>query len=204
VRLAFAGAVVALVVAVTASADAGQDVHGDKALVIGDSILALSENQVRSALQADGWNAVVHGIPGATIEDWVPLVPPLASVVRPSVAVVELGTNDCNASCPVLAPSIDAIMRTLVDNGAGAVLWLNVQTTPVYPRQSEALNYQLEQAAVRWPQLQLVDFAGLFGAHPDWHLIDGFHPNATGSAELGLLIRLALHRWSPTATGATR
>ena len=197
-------AVVALVT-VTAAAGGGEHVSGPRVLVIGDSILNFSQTDVSNALTAAGWQALVDGRSGTTIEEWDELVGPDAALARPDVAVVELGTNDCNLTCDDLSAAIDSIVEQLIANGAGAVIWLNVQTmrsppipgAPLYPVHADYVNYAIEQAAVRWPQMQVVDFSTVFGAHPEWHIADGFHPNALGEQALAFLINATLHQWLP-------
>jgi hypothetical protein len=205
IRRALIVAVIVALTVLTATAHAGEQVSGDRVLVIGDSILHLSATDVTQALTGAGWQPVVDGRPGLSIEAWEPLVGPDASIARPNIAVVELGTNDCDTTCNDLSPAIDDIVEQLIEHGAGAVLWLNVQTGPttihpgpprVYPAHADYVTYALEQAAVRWPQLQIVDLRDFFGPHPAWHLSDGLHPNAIGQQELASLIRVALHRWA--------
>lgn len=203
--------IVVVVAVLTGTASAGERVTGNRVLVIGDSLMNLSRGAVSQALAADGWDAVVDGRGGTSIESWEPLVGPDAAIVRPNVAVVELGTNDCDTTCTDLGSAIDMVMEQLLDHGAGAVLWLNVQTAPthirpgpprVYPTHADYVNYAIEQAAVRWPQIQVVDLGGFLDLHPEWHLSDGLHPNPIGQEAIGALIRLALHQWAPAAKGS--
>jgi lysophospholipase L1-like esterase len=206
-RVLVLGIVVALAV-LTGTANAGEQVTGNRVLVIGDSLLNLSRGAVSDALAADGWQAVIDARPGLSIEDLEPLVGPDATIARPNVAVVELGTNDCDTTCNDLGSAIDDVMEQLVDNGAGAVLWLNTQTTAtqihpgsprVYPAHADYVNYAIEQAAVRWPQMEVVDLRDLLDPHPEWHLADGLHPNPIGQQAIASLVRFALHRWVPPA-----
>ena len=200
-------ALVAIVALVTITAAAGGDEHvtGTRVLVIGDSILNFSQTDVSNALAVSGWQPVVDGRSGGTIEEWDALVGPDASLARPDVAVVELGTNDCNNTCDDLGSAIDGIVEQLIEHGAGAVLWLNVQTVrsppipgaPLYPVHADYVNYAIEQAAVRWPQMQVVDFSSVSAEHPEWHIADGFHPNALGEQALAFLISATLHQWFP-------
>ncbi len=206
-RLLAAGVVVALIV-LTATTNSRSDVAGNRVLVVGDSLLHLSAGEVSSALAADGWQTAIDARPGLSIEAWEPLIGADASIDRPDVAVVELGTNDCDTSCRDLGPAIDNLVEQLLTHGASAVLWLNVQTSPtqfhtgnarVYPAHADYVNYAIEQAAVRWPQMQVVDLRALLNGHPEWHLSDGLHPNPIGQHEIGALIRFALHSRAPTS-----
>lgn len=191
--------VVLALVILTATANGGPTVSGPRVLVIGDSLLHISEVDVQTALAADHWQAHVEGHSGASMESWDPFVGPIAGTVRPDVAVVELGTNDCDTYCPNVGTYIDKIMTALVRNGAGAVLWVNVQRAPVYPRHSDYVNYAIEQASVRWPQMRLVDLATFTDAHPEWRGPDGLHFNAAGQQAFADLIRTALHPWATPA-----
>ena len=173
----------------TITAQSGEHVSGNHVLVIGDSLVHLSQDSVTSALKPDGWQPVIEAQGGTTIEHWESLVGPTAAFTKANVAVVELGTNDCDTTCNDLGPAIDRIMTSLVHAGVGAVLWLNVQEVPAYPVHSRYVNFAIEQAAVRWPQMEVVDMRGLFDAHPEWRNPDGLHFNATGQQELGNLIR---------------
>jgi hypothetical protein len=200
-RAVLVGVALALVVLTATASNGGAT--GSRVLVIGDSILHLSQPDVTAALSAEGWQPVVDGRPGLSIETFEPIVASDAAIARPDVAVVELGTNDCDTTCDNLGPAIDTVMDQLVSHGARAVYWLNVQTAPtrllpgpprVYPAHADYVNYAIEQAAVRWPQMKVVDFRDLFDQHPEWHLADGLHPNAIGQQELATLIAATIHR----------
>jgi len=194
--------VVVVLIVLTATASSGEHVTGNRVLVIGDSLLEFSQPSVQASLDADGWQAVVIGHRGYSIEAWQQLIGPLAAFVRPNVAVVELGTNDCNLTCPDLGPVIDATMRTLVANGVGAVLWLNVQERPGYPDHARNVNLAIAQASIRWPQMEVVELRRFADPHPEWHNPDGLHFNSVGQEALGALIRVALHRWTPAGKSA--
>jgi lysophospholipase L1-like esterase len=189
-------AVVAFVVLLTATAQSGEHASGNRVLVVGDSLLHGSQPAVQTALAAAGWQAVVDGRPGTSIEAWVPAIPSEIALAKPNVAVVELGTNDCHFPCTDPGPAIDQIMTTLDHAGVGTVLWMNVQETPWYPAHSRYDNFVIAQAAVRWPQMEIVDLRSLFDAHPEWRA-DGLHFNAIGQQEMAALIVRALHRWGP-------
>jgi lysophospholipase L1-like esterase len=201
-----AAVVVVGLIALTGTAKGGPGVTGNRVLVIGDSLLNFSQSDVSHALADAGWQPLVDGRSGTTIEEWDALVGPDADLARPNVAVVELGTNDCNVTCNDLASPIDSIIEQLIDHGVGAILWLNVQTmrspaipgAPPYPLHAGYVNYAIEQAQVRWPQVQVVDLNDFFVPHPEWHIADGLHPNAAGEQAMAFLITGSLSRWLPT------
>ena len=161
-------------------------------LVVGDSLTEISKNEVRQSLAAAGRRAVVDGRGGLSIGLWRPFVGGDTRFTRPEVAVVELGTNDCDLSCRPLAPDIDAIVKKLLDEGVHAIVWLNVQEDSPYPEHPQFVNQEIERAAVRWPQLSIVDLNRTFAGHPEWHTEDGIHFNEAGRLVYAQLILQAL------------
>jgi len=169
-----------------------QTVSARRVLVVGDSLTEISKNEVRQTLAGAGWRAVVDGRGGLSIGLWRPFVGGDTRFTRPDVAVVELGTNDCDQSCRPLAPDIDAIVKKLLDEGVHAIVWLNVQEDSPYPKHPQFVNQEIERAAVRWPQLSLVDLSRAFRDHPEWHTEDGIHFNEAGRLVYAQLILQAL------------
>jgi lysophospholipase L1-like esterase len=187
------GVLVLAVLLVFGLAGAGQpEVSARRVLVVGDSLTEISKNEVRQALTAAGWRAVVDGRGGLSIGLWRPFVGGDTRFTRPDVAVVELGTNDCDLSCRPLAPDIDAIVKKLLDEGVHAIVWLNVQQDSPYPEHPQFVNQEIERAAVRWPQLSIVDLNRTFAGHPEWHAEDGIHFNEAGRLVYAQLILQAL------------
>ena len=160
--------------------------RGYKVLVVGDSLTWQSVPQVTAALQADGWDPTIQAAAGTTIGAWAGKVGTLIEEHHPDVLVVELGTNNCTTECPRIASVIDRLLRDVPRSVP--VVWLNVQAQPSYPAHPESVNDALGAAAERWPNVTLVDMSARFRNHPDWHMDDGLHFNATGSTELGRLI----------------
>ena len=150
--------------------------------------------QERSATVAGGRRlaAVVDGHGGLSIGLWRPFVGGDTRFTRPDVAVVELGTNDCDLSCRPLAPDINTIVKKLLDEGVHAIVWLNVQEDSPYPEHPQFVNQEIERAAVRWPQLSIVDLNRTFAGHPEWHTEDGIHFNEAGRLVYAQLILQAL------------
>jgi lysophospholipase L1-like esterase len=164
--------------------------HGDRVLVVGDSLTWQSAPQVTAALQADGWTPTIEAESGTTIGDWAGKVGALIAEHDPDVLIVELGTNNCTAACPRIDRVIDRLLRNVPRSLP--VVWLNVQAQPSYPAHPESVNDALVAAAERWPNVRLVDMSARFRNHPDWHVADGLHFTATGSVELGRLMAEAL------------
>jgi lysophospholipase L1-like esterase len=160
--------------------------RGNKVLVVGDSLTWQSIPQVTAALRSGGWNPTIQAAPGTTIGAWAGKVGALIEQHDPDVLVVELGTNNCTVECPHIESVIDRLLRNVPRSLP--VVWLNVQAQPTYPAHPESVNGALVAAAERWPNVTLVDMSARFRNHPDWHMEDGLHFNAAGSAELGRLM----------------
>jgi lysophospholipase L1-like esterase len=165
-------------------------VRGHRVLVIGDSLTWQSGPQVTAALEARGWEPTVRAEAGTTIGDWADRVGPLIVEHDPDVLVVELGTNNCTAACPHIGRVIDRLLRAVPRTLP--VVWLDVQAQPSYPAHPESVNDALTAAAERWPNVTLVGLSARFRNHPDWHVPDGLHFTAAGSAELGRFIAESL------------
>jgi lysophospholipase L1-like esterase len=161
------------------------------ALVVGDSLLYLSADAVRTALKEKGWTPVLDprvgsGINGGyTIDTWPPRVHDLVRASHPDVVFVELGTNGCTG-CHSLDAAIDDIMRQL--RGVPRVYWLNVRDASPIPDDPEAVNDAIERAPSRWGNLRVIDMNKAFEGHPEWLLSDKIHFNAAGQRELAKLI----------------
>jgi hypothetical protein len=179
----------ALVVAsmLLAGCDSAQPVSSDTVLVIGDSIVQGAAPTIAAGLEQRG-RAVVDGRPGWSIARWAPELPPLVGVVRPRIAVVALGTNDCAPACVDVAGGIDRIMATLLKAGVERVFWLNVQEDATYPDNPGRVNLELQSAQRRWPRLFLVDVHRTLGGDPTLHEPDGVHFNDQGDLALSALI----------------
>lgn len=181
-----------------------EDVQGRKIMVVGDSLLKQAEAPVQSALQSDGWEATVTGVPGSTIEQWRDLVGALADKVGPDVAVVELGTNNCaKGACEDVSAYIDAVMHQLSKH-ASVVYWLNTRTVPaVHPVHPDYLNREIADSVSRWPNLVVVDMHAWQQEHPEWILADGLHFTDAGEVAFAQLVRDAVHANSPAAAGGS-
>lgn len=169
-------------------------VRGNRVLLVGDSLLWQSTTQVTAALKTGGWDPAISAYPSTTIGTWAPKISQLVGEAKPDVVVVELGTNNCTATCPNLAGVIDRLLRSVPRTTP--VYWLNVQNQPSYPAHPESVNDALGAAQSRWSNVTVVDMSARFRNHPEWHLPDGLHFSAAGSDQLAALIAETL--------GATR
>ena len=169
---------------------------GNRLLVVGDSLTALTRNNVGSVLRDAGWDPTIDAESGTSIEDWADRLPDIVAFTHPDVVIIELGTNDCDKVCPDLAPVIDGVMRTLAD--IKDVLWVNVQDDTFYPKHADYVNFAIEAADARWPNMFTVDLAGLMRGHPEWRA-DGLHFNTTGAFQYASLLVESLLQFAPGA-----
>jgi hypothetical protein len=166
-------------------------------LIVGDSIATgmlwhPSAVQVMQQNLAVDWQvAVCRTITGVSCPFEGNRPPTLVDLVSslghvPPIVVVELGYNDPEET---FASSIDAAMSSLLSAGARHVLWLTLrETRDPYP----ALNLQLEQAASRWPQLELVDWGRATENEPSWFQGDGVHLDEQGGIRMARMIHGAV------------
>jgi hypothetical protein len=155
--------------------------------VEGDSVMVAAAGTVSSALGADGWRAVVAGWPGLHL--WAAV--DVLSRARPqmgSVAVIELGDNDC-CDGTAFGRTLDQAMAAL----AGLhVIWLT--GTATRPGQ-DATNAAIRAAVVRWPNLEVADWATVVAQHPDAVFPDRLHLTPQGEALMASFLRDRLDTW---------
>lgn len=167
---------------------------GNRLLVVGDSLTALTRNNVAAVLRDAGWDPTIDAESGTSIEDWAPRLHDILAFTQPNVVIIELGTNDCDKTCPDLAPIIDGVMRTLAD--VKDVLWVNVQDDTFYPKHADYVNYAIEAADARWPNMFTADLATVMHGHPEWRA-DGLHFNTTGAFQYASMLVDALRQFAP-------
>jgi hypothetical protein len=96
--------------------------------------------------------------------------------------VVESGYNEY---VQVYSQDIDTVMQALVDSGVQTVLWMTLrEQRPDYA----TMNEQIREAAMRWPQLVVVDWNAASGNRP-WFNSDGLHLNEQGAFGMARLLR---------------
>jgi lysophospholipase L1-like esterase len=190
----------ALALGLLASACRSEDpVGGTKVLLVGDSIMNGSRAKVMSTLESDGWQPDIEAQGGTTITYWSMQIPYLVLMKQPDVVVIELGTNDCAPTeCPALGPYIDEIMRGIPTSTP--VLWLNIQEKIPLAQKRKYINFEIESAVARWPNLHLVDYESRIENHPEYHTPGGLHLNDVGQQFLANLIRDALTPFKPPGT----
>jgi hypothetical protein len=107
--------------------------------------------------------------------------------------IVALGYNDFEQT---FAENVELTLQTLRAAGVRRVLWATLrEARSPYTR----MNDMLEAAALRHPELAIVDWNRYSRSHPDWFQNDGVHLTVRGGAALATLLRTALDRFVPEA-----
>jgi hypothetical protein len=165
-------------------------------LLVGDSIFALSSDDLNWVLRSDGWETTVDAYAGAgirnggyTFVDWPSRLRDLVAYVRPEVVVVELGTNGCGR-CDSIPDAIAADMWQLRE--VDTVLWLNTATFGPRGAQGRQVNAALEDATTRWDNLEILPFDDWFEGQTDLIPADDVHPTDAGARALARHVRDAL------------
>jgi hypothetical protein len=138
---------------------------GSRVLLIGDSITFQSTNALRFTVTGAGLKPDIYAVPGAGINgaplvNWPEQIGRLVAKDHPRAVVVELGTNGCGY-CRSDQQGIDSIMRPLRD--VRDVIWIDTRTDAPIPKDADAINKALRDAADRWSNLTIADFDDLVG-----------------------------------------
>lgn len=170
-------------------------------LLVGDSIFALSKDELTWVLRSEGWDVTVDAHSGAGIRgggyagvDWPPRLRDLVRLVDPEIVVVELGTNGCGP-CDSVPDAIDDVMQPL--SGVETVLWLKVRTDGAQLADAAAVNAALEDATGRWSNLELLPYDMWVAGRPDLLPPDDVHPTAAGERALAQHVGDALREHAP-------
>lgn len=171
----------------------GSDYHADRraVVVIGDSLLYQSTSEVRSALNARGWQPVIQGVFGSTIAGPTVFAPSFGSWPRhlralverehPIAVVIELGTNGCGR-CTSLRSAVDALLHAA--DHVPHVYWIDVRASHAAP--PARTNAALADAARRSKQLTIWHLADALKAGDI--ATDGIHLTLSGQRHFATLI----------------
>jgi lysophospholipase L1-like esterase len=96
----------------------------------------------------------------------------------PAVLVVSAGTNDDPRIVSTFTQAISAIVEAAGDSRC--VVWPTIVRPPAVGATYEGFNRALRRAAVRHPNLVLVDWVGMVRRHPWWLSDDGVHVGVAG------------------------
>lgn len=157
--------------------------------VVGDSITAMSTNQIAAALSPD-YRASVAGWIGTYISSWVLLIPEIVAALPRHDWIIELGTNDARVGSDLAWASDLARELHPLRHQRCIIL------TTVNPRIGSlavAINKALEAEVSTKPNFHLLDWGNAEWKNPTWLQRDGIHPTPAGSTELASLYVAALN-----------
>ena len=191
-------AVASAVGVVAATGTAAASSHRSRPYMIGDSITAWSEPQLRAVMPSSS-RPVIVGAPcrglvvscRATSKDARP--PTGLAVIRAlrgrlgRVVVIELGYNDTPGK-----HAIDKVMKELHRQHVRRVLWINLSERQYGYRST---NRALASAAPRWSELRILDWRTYSKYHGSW-FIDGVHLTGKGKIAFARFVAAALRRVS--------
>lgn len=135
---------------------------------------------------SQGYRCTVGNCPPAT-SDGLAIAKSLSG--SPDVAIVELGYNDGQSG---LGAEIDQVMQALVAKGVRTVGWVTMSERRIVNGVSPFVtgNQALRNAATRWPQLRVLNWAGhSSGTANDRWFSDNVHLSPTGRAQFALWLR---------------
>ena len=167
-------------------------------LVIGDSLTAQSNGQIKRVLNADGWSVTVVAEAGSGIAgggernlDWSKVIHDRVAQLDPEVVYIELGTNGCGPECTTIPREINALLDET--SSVPVVLWLDVRTNVPLPNANPPeINRELAAAEMRYPNMTKLDFDKWGSADPGLLVGDGVHFNVPGQITMAGQVREAV------------
>ena len=144
--------------------------------ILGDGLDLRVEVAVCRALA--GQSCPDNGVRPPTL---VRLVPTLGPDLGPTVVLV-LGENDPEATFP---EDVEAAIQTLLGAGVKRILWSNLRAVR---DQFGRMDSVLDAAAVRHPEVTILDWNTYSGNHPEWFQSDGIHLTGAGGERLAAFL----------------
>ena len=169
---------------------------GEKVAVLGNSIVALSAEEIPRALN-DAYQSSVMGESGFTIEQLLPLAARYAAT-NPAVAVIEAGSNDAGRTdVPWSSDDELNIEGQMIQRfpAARCIVWVNIKSNGpngTFNDHAVELNDGLLTWQAREPRLIVLDWDGVTADHPEYFYADAIHPNQAGQDLMAELIRTAV------------
>ena len=172
--------------------------------VIGDSVAsALSYNEASTHVLGEGLDLDLQLAPcrrlvgpscpydGSRPPTLVELLPTLR---LGSTVVVVVGYNDNEST---FDDAVETSLQALRKQGVDHVLWLTLRAE----RQSYlSMNDVIREAALRHPEMTVVDWNLYSRSHPGWFQDDGLHLNGDGALALATLVHRSLDELGLVAT----
>jgi hypothetical protein len=198
VRSAICAVLVPGVLAVLATAPPATAAPSPQVTVIGDSVLTavLWNDQARSILER-GFDmhldiGVCRRLTGVSCTYEGGRVPTLVDLVHDvgtgigRTVVVEVGYNDDPAT---FDSNLEEATAALLSAGAKRIVWVNMRE---WQPQYVGMNERLRVAALRHPELTIVDWEAYSHEHYLWFQGDGIHLVHDGAVAIATLLREAL------------
>jgi hypothetical protein len=116
--------------------------------------------------------------------------------------VVQIGDNDYRST---YATNMEAALDALRAEGVKHVLWLTLHVSAEHTSFA-GMNDAIAAAAVRHPDLTVLDWNAYTASHPDWFQPDGIHLTGAGPRALARFVHTALVKLGiprPSAVGCT-
>jgi hypothetical protein len=153
--------------------------HDPEVAMLGDSLLYLSEDEVRADLQ--GWQPDISAFPGTTIGQQLPEARRLVAT-HPKAMVIVLGANNTiDGVRDDDAAELDQMLDVL--DAVPCVRWLNVADVtprPTFNAAAEEMNALLQSHVAGHANVRIVDWAAAIHPHPDWFAPGDIHPVQAG------------------------
>ncbi len=186
----------ALVATTPGAAHAAAAIPDRRVWVQGDSVMLGAMDDVNADLGADGWSSTVIAWGGLQLTTAIQIFQQNQADLG-SVVVILLGNNFC---CDVsqFPGQIDEAMAVL---GHRHVIWL---TTSLFEPRQVQINAMIRAGVARWPNAELVDWAGIVAANPQAVGPDDLHLTLAGRSLLASLVQARLDAWYRQFTGPSR
>ena len=164
--------------------------------VQGDSVMLGAAPDTAAALAGAGWAAIVAAFEGLSLPAATSQLAQNQASLG-SVVVLELGANDFGDP-PAFGQQIDQAMAVI---GNRHVVWLTVSH---FNPAADALNAEIYQAALRWPNLTVADWASVVDANPNTVYSDGLHLTPIGYQLMATFVLDHVTAWYDQVAGPSR
>jgi lysophospholipase L1-like esterase len=177
----FVAGFLALVAVTPGVARAGDERGDPRVFVLGDSVVVGAQEAIAARLGTTGWQ--VSQVAAESLHTYnAPGVIDANAAAIGDTVVVGLGTND-GMTPAQFAGWIDDVLETLRD--VDRVYWINLRQ---FAEWVPAANGELEAAADRWSNLEIIDWDERASGDPSLVFGDGIHLTATGETAFADLI----------------
>jgi hypothetical protein len=153
--------------------------------VEGDSVLSGTYSTMPAALV--GWNVTMDAVGSRRHTQAIPILQARRSEIG-RVLVIQMGNNYIPGEGGSFASQIDQTMQIVA--GVDRVVWITV--AEVNGASRVAINNDIRDAATRYPNIVVAEWAPLVAAHPDYAPGDALHLSAQGRVEMANLVAAAV------------